>query len=133
MLLAREALVKVRPRSFYAEVPDKLSRALTPDGAFPAQSEWPRYSVRSSSETSIAYVYRDGSERYAGDFTWPESFSWADSHIVDLVEIMEAGLVRGCAPAKLPEQKLLEIPASTPAPLTKAFEGLRKGTCKGVR
>ncbi len=133
MLRARPALVRVRTRIFYAEIPESLSLALSKDGAFPGEEEWGRVVMRSSDETTIHALLRDGNDRYEGTFTWPESFWWPDTHLVDLVEIMEAGLVRGCAPAKLPHRKQLEIPATTDPALVRAFDGLRTATCKGVR
>ena len=46
---------------------------------------------------------------------------------------MEAGLIKACAPAKLPVAKQLGLPADRDKDLVKAFDDLRTSTCKGVR
>jgi len=47
---------------------------------------------------------------------------------------MEAGLVRGCAPARPPPDDVLGVDvAKTSATVVKAFAGVRAQACKGAR
>lgn len=56
-----------------------------------------------SSQTSIAYeLVDDGVILASGSLTWPDSWQAVESYADRLVEVLEAGLVRGCAPARLP-------------------------------
>ena len=134
MLTARPALVEVRTATTYAVPPAKIPRGLTDDGSFTPQSDFPRSSWRSSDQTEISFVYSTAGERFSGTFTWPASADRAETYIVDLVQIMEAGLVRGCAPAKPPPDDVLGVDvAKTSATVVKAFAGVRAQACKGAR
>ncbi len=58
---------------------------------------------RTSEETTLDFAIVDGSVALAkGSFKWPESARAVDAHAVGLTRVLEAGLVRGCAPAALP-------------------------------
>jgi len=53
-------------------------------------------------QTRIAFAFDDGALRRTGELTWPSAQDPIDTYVDRLVRVMEAGLVRGCAPAKLP-------------------------------
>ncbi len=133
MLLAQDAIVPVRTWRYFAEVPAKLPRELTKPTKYPAMNEWSRIVISSSSETTIYYALIDGNTRTEGSFTWDADFDWIDGYLDHLTEVMEAGLIKACAPAKLPAAKQLAIPADRDKDLVKAFDDLRTSVCKGVR
>src|SRR5262252_3561349 len=65
----------------------------------------PRFSISSSDQTTLGFAYIvDGGVVRQGHFTWPSSDDAREAHIDDLVRVAEAGLVPGCAPAKLPSR-----------------------------
>jgi len=55
-----------------------------------------------SAQTKITYELVGAGPPARGDFTWPDSYVPAEDHADVLVRILEAGLERGCARAKLP-------------------------------
>jgi hypothetical protein len=100
--------------------------------------------VSDSGQTGIAWTYFDGATRASGTFTWPDSYDWIDSHADALVRVMEAGLVKGCAPAQLPSKAELagkvggvstidadpKSHAAVFARLDQRLEGLRVKACR---
>lgn len=102
-LLTREAVVKVRTSVSYAEVPPNVPLTLPPPSTSLVHLRgWGEVSWSTSAQTQIGWTYVDGATRRSGHFTWPDSADWTEEHIDGLVRIAEAGLVRGCAPARLP-------------------------------
>lgn len=103
-LLTRKAIVKVRTDVSYAAVPAGVPLSLAPPSSALNVAGWGELSWASSAQTQLAWTYTDPTRgtRASGDFTWPSSSDWVEEHIDGLVRIAEAGLVKGCAPAKLP-------------------------------
>lgn len=126
-------------RDAYAVVPDAL-RLVLATGPLPPQT-FGRTSWISSDQTRIAFAFSDGRLRETGKFTWPNAHDWVDNHLVHLVRVAEAGLVRGCAPAKLPPSaELRSAPDASPehlradhAELERRLEGLRGSACAGAK
>jgi hypothetical protein len=142
-LLTRAAIVETRTRTQYAVIPPALPRTLG-SGKYSGETDWGRVVVSDSGQTSIAWTYFDGATRANGTFTWPDDYEWLDSHTDALVRVMEAGLVKGCAPAKLPSKAELAgkiggvsvidadpySRAGTFAELEKRLDGLRAKACR---
>jgi hypothetical protein len=102
VLLTRSALAEVRLQVEAARVPEgmpfTLAATAKPDRLGDGRSGW-----ASSAQTEIAYALVDGvATRHEGHFTWPNSSDRADDYADHLVQILEAGLEQGCAPARLP-------------------------------
>jgi hypothetical protein len=58
----------------------------------------------SSSQTTLAWTWVDGGKVVAeGTLTWPDSYRAEKDHAVELLRVVEAGLVPGCPPAPLPD------------------------------
>ena len=115
VLLTRDAIVPVRAAAVNAVVPAALPRTLSDDGigAFFLGGEF----WTSSSQTRIAFAYADGSVRRTGELTWPMAQDPIDTYAAELVRVLEAGLVRGCAPAKLPPLDALGGDAGKVSPI----------------
>lgn len=64
-----------------------------------------RVVIWSSDQTSLPYAYvRDDEVLATGSLTWPEDHNSAIwQHVVDLLRVVEDGLVEGCPSAELPE------------------------------
>ena len=105
---ARKAIVDVRTSTVYADIPFAVPRKLS---ATPFTGTFGRVTWSSSDQTTIVFTYLDGATRKTGAFTWPQAADWLDDHVAELVRIMEAGMVKGCAPAKLPSAAQLAGPA----------------------
>jgi len=145
VLLARRAIVTVRTDIVTAVVPNELPRKLSDDpegGMFFGGEFW-----SSSNQTRIGFVFDDGTLRRTGEFTWPSAQDSVETYIDQLVRVMEAGLVRGCAPAKLPSMARLrgdagQVSSVDAAPskradahleLERQLDGLRTQACRGAR
>ncbi len=145
-LLTRAAIVETRTRTQYAVIPPALPRTLG-SGKYSGQIDWGRTFVSDSGQTTIAWTYFDGATRANGTFTWPDSYDWIESHADALVRVMEAGLVKGCAPAKLPSKaelagKIGGVSAIDAEPnsraamfteLEKRLDGLRVKACRSPK
>jgi hypothetical protein len=142
MLLARDAIVPVRTDQVSAVLPADVSLELSPDGAADVIHYGP-LSMYSSAETLIGFRYVDGKLSKSGDLHWPSAYDDVDAHIVELVQVMEAGLARGCVPSKLPRPETLEGPGgmlsfeatldtenASAVALERALYGLRAPACK---
>ncbi len=141
-LLTRAAVVETRTSTQYAVIPPALPRTLG-SGTYSGEIDWGRLFVSDSGQTTIAWTYLDGATRASGTFTWPDSYDWIESHADALVRVMEAGLVKGCAPAKLPPKAELagkvggvsaidadpDSRAARFAELDKRLDGLRGKAC----
>jgi hypothetical protein len=145
LLLTRPAIVELRTGDAYAVIPDKLPLVLATN---PDQIVgWGRSSWASSNQTTLSFTFVDGAQREAGTFIWPDADDWVNNHIVQLLRVAEAGLVRGCAPAKLPPLadlrgdlgKVSPIDASADAlrarhaELERRLDGLRPSACAGAK
>jgi hypothetical protein len=149
LLVTRTALVERRARATRVTVPPDIPFALSPheSSGFGASTSL-RGFRGSSAQTLIAYTLVDGGRTLAeGHFTWPDASELIDDHADDLVRVMEAGLVKGCAPAKLPA-RLTVAAASTGhvsridaepkrqaavhGDLDRALDGLRTRACPGA-
>jgi len=145
VLLTRQAIVAVREEVVTAVVPDELPRTLSDDssaGMFFGGEYW-----ASSGQTRIAFAFDDGALRRTGEFTWPSAQDPIDTYVDRLVRVMEAGLVRGCAPAKLPPVATLagdagrvssvdadpSQRASAHRELERRLDGLRPQACRGAK
>jgi hypothetical protein len=144
LLAARKAIVEVRTATVYANIPPTLPRTLSTGTFF---GTFGRVTWSSSDQTTIEYTYLDGATRKSGSFTWPNAADWLDDHVAELVRIMEAGLVKGCAPAKLPTATQLAGPPAKVSPIDEdeqrvrdyyakleaRLETLRTSACPGAR
>jgi hypothetical protein len=142
-LITRAAIVETRTRTQYAMIPPALPRTLG-SGTYKGETDWGRIVEHDSEQTGIAWTYFDGATRANGTFTWPDSYDWIDSHADVLVRVMEAGLVKGCAPAQLPSKTELagkaggvstidaepNSYAAVFARLDQRLEGLRVKACR---
>lgn len=129
VLLTQDAIVRVRTAPMYAVVPPAIPLQLS-GAAFDADS-WSRVTWSSDDQTTLAWTFADGALRRTGTVTWPEADDVVNNHITQLIAIAEAGLVRGCAPAKLPplgELGLAKIPDDKP--LEARLERLRGQACR---
>jgi hypothetical protein len=104
VLVTMAAVTPARTEVDVERLPDGVALTLTPAqkwSALPVPAgpvEW-----RSSAQTAIAFsLVEDGKMRAEGEFTWPDSWKAAEDHAGDLVDVLEAGLERGCAPVLLP-------------------------------
>ena len=145
-LLSRPALLKLRPSMRSAVVPSRVPLHLTKKAAWSPPKGWGSGGWSSSEQSQIDFVYIDGPLRAAGSFVWPRDSSGVDAYAVSLVEIMEAGLVTGCAPAQLPQLSDLRGSSGEVSPidasaaqlgtihdaLEKKLEKLRGQACKGA-
>ncbi len=148
LLLTRAAIVPVRTIPAFAVIPSSIpireSRTPAPDA-----SSWTRLVVTSSDQTGLDWTFAGGAdvERATGSLTWPDSYDWVDTYIDQLIVAAEAGLVPGCAPARVPSREVLHGRAGQVSPidadrddLAKRFalleamlEGLAPRACKGAR
>jgi hypothetical protein len=149
VLVTSKAVKRSRALHIVA-VPDRIELELTPPGdgrdSFGSGSG---HGWGSSAQTQIAFALVDeGAVKAQGDFTWPEASDPVDDHASELVRVLEAGLVRGCAPARLP-RGLLARPigqggvsridadparqASVHDELARTLEALRKQACPNAR
>ncbi len=97
LLRAQRSEVQIVP------VPDDLQVTLSPARSADSPFDITESGWSSSDQTSIAWQVVDGGTTIAeGDFTWPSSFRAWETHAAELVRVMEAGLVTGCTPARLP-------------------------------
>jgi hypothetical protein len=148
MLLARRAFVPVRTWTTKATVPSGIPIALPPAGTPPPDPEkWPHLTWADDGQTEIAYAYVDGAARVQGTFTWPAAADWRDTYLDELLAVAEAGLVRDCAPAKLPATSVLIGPAGSISQIDASraeqdaedhaldalAETLRSKACRGAR
>ncbi len=104
VLVTMAAVTPARSETHVERLPKGVARTLTPPeqwSAVPVPAgpvEW-----STSAQTEIAFtLVEDGKVRAQGEFTWPDSWKAAEDHAGDLVEVLEAGLERGCAPTPLP-------------------------------
>jgi hypothetical protein len=104
VLITLAAVTPARSELSLVPLPKGVPLALTPrpqwsDVPLPTGPvEW-----RSSAQTEIAFtLVDDGKVLAQGEFTWPDSWKAAQDHAGDLVNVLEAGLERGCAPVPLP-------------------------------
>ena len=146
VLLTSKAPVPMRPISMSVVVPDELEVTLSPRApGFTFSTEPPEW--HSSAQTSIAYTLLDNGKLVAeGEFTWPDSSAPAEQYADDLLTMLEGGLERGCARAKLPA-RLGKSGGAVISPidadqgrqvvvsqsLERALEGLRPKACPGAR
>jgi hypothetical protein len=131
VLLTRAAVVEVRTAKQYAVLPASISLRLT--GDTPPKS-WGRTRSWNSGQTTLEYVFLDGATQFTGTFVWPESDDWANQHVTALLRVMEAGVARGCAPARLPPTVELFTPNGRNLPgIDAKLETLRRQTCRGVK
>jgi hypothetical protein len=144
VLLTKGAILRVRRNGTLMAVPEDIALKLS---ALPRADlgSGPRFSISSSDQTTLDFAYIvDGSVVRQGHFTWPSSDDAREAHIDDLVRVVEAGLIPGCAPAKLPARlggeawhpvindytkELMEKVNKLQAKL----EGLRGMACPGAR
>ena len=128
-LLTQDAIVSVRTAPMYAVVPPAIPLQLS-RAPFDANS-WSRVIWSSDDQTTLAWTYVDGALRRTGTVIWPDADDVVNNHITQLIAVAEAGLVRGCAPAKLPplgELGLGKIPDD--APREARLERLRSQACR---
>ncbi len=100
VLLTLDAVMPLRIRVHPAPFPEGLALTLTssPRPTKTGPSGW-----NSSAQTEIAFSLVDQGKLVAeGSFTWPNSSQPAEDHANELIRILESGLERGCAPARLP-------------------------------
>ena len=104
VLITLAAVTPARSEVEVERIPQGVALTLTPRerwSAVPVPAgpvEW-----SSSAQTEIAFtLIEDGKVRSEGEFTWPDSWKAAEDHAGALIEVLEAGLERGCAPAALP-------------------------------
>lgn len=142
-LLTRDALVRVRTSMMHAVIPDHIPLRRAPKEPVPDRASWGATRVVSSDQTTIHFDYFDGAMREKGIFTWPSEYTGVDTHADNLIRVMEAGLVKGCAPARLPPRAQLGHP---PMPadavprerdqvrmLEQGLETLRGRACRGAK
>lgn len=100
VLLTLDAVMPLRIRVHPAPVPEGLALTLT-SSARPTHTgpfDW-----KTSAQTDIAFSLVDQGKLVAeGSFTWPDSSQPAENHAAELIRILEIGIERGCAPARLP-------------------------------
>jgi hypothetical protein len=147
-LVTQPAVSSARTKPRIEPIPEKIGLTLTPveaQASVPLEVGPPSW--WSSAQTSIAFaLVVDGKTLARGDFMWPHSARATDRHAIALVDVLEAGLERGCAPARLPgglgtgpiggTSELDADPArqdATYRQLATALEGLRAKACPGVR
>ena len=124
VLLARAAVVELRTTTAYAELPPKLPLVLSSslDRTYFGRSTWV-----SSAQTRIEFAYIDGAAiRKTGSFTWPDAADWVDDYVDELLIFMEAGLVKGCAPAKLPPPEAIIGQPAKVSPIDASASTLKK-------
>jgi hypothetical protein len=104
VLVTRLAVTRARTSLDLTPLPKGVALTLTPSekwSALPLRAgavEW-----RTSDQTQIAFtLVDDGKVRAEGEFTWPDSWIAVEDHADALINVLEAGLERGCAPAALP-------------------------------
>lgn len=101
VLLTAKAVRSIRSEARIKILPPEVELSLTRGSIAsvePQPFEW-----RSSAQTELAWTLVDEGRVLAkGSLTWSGSADAAQQHAADLVKVLEAGLERGCAPAKLP-------------------------------
>jgi hypothetical protein len=146
VLVTAEAVLPTRAMEV-VDVPGGLPLALSSGGelasGFGVGHHW-----GSSAQTRIAFTLVDGASPVAlGDFTWPYASDPVDDHAAGLVRVMEAGLIRRCVAAPLPDAVLAadaapavshrdaapERLSATHGDLDRALRSLRSGVCPDAR
>lgn len=137
VLFTRSAIVEVRTSAGYGVVPPTIPRELA--GKPVAIDSWPQLIVTGSDQTQIAVVFTGTTRPTTTQFTWPHADNWINDYIVELVRVAEAGLVVGCAPAKLPSLAELRGPLAPPSSGTPAsdleheLDQLRINACRDAK
>jgi hypothetical protein len=149
VLLARKAVIQARVGTHRVTVPANIPFEMTPPGRPRLMSTSRSGGWRSSAQTTLGFAWVDGGKVVArGELRWPTASEVVDDHADTLVRVMEAGLVRGCAPARLPKglaalargggavSTIDADPARQGAvhdELDRALEGLAPRACPGAR
>jgi hypothetical protein len=103
VLVTLPAVLPARTNATMLLVPPQLGAALSrpePRGSVPPSLGPSEYG--SSNQTEIAFSLVGAEPLARGNFTWPDSWKAAEDHADRLIEVLEAGLQRGCPPAPLP-------------------------------
>ena len=105
VLTTRAAITQLRTQPAWITVPDDVPLALGSASRLDIGTGV-RLSWSSDAQTDIAWsLVADGGAQTDGHFTWPDSADRIEDHIDHLVTVLEAGLVPGCAPARLPARR----------------------------
>jgi hypothetical protein len=162
VLLTRTAVGYARRQPTFVDVPDNLAFQIGPDdgSSFGSASSMGNM-WGSSAQTTIAYTFfgdevnqrptgttqRGSSAPVRGSFQWPTASDVSEDHADELLRVLEAGIVRGCAPARLPHHAATAAGsggvsaldassgalAGTQSALERALAGLSTQACPNAR
>lgn len=103
-LLATAPLLRPqRSNAQLVPMPEKLEVTLSKNHDAKRPFELGEAGWATSAQTHIAWQLVDGTTTLSkGELTWPSSYRAWETHVAELVRVMEAGFVPVCTPARLP-------------------------------
>jgi hypothetical protein len=142
-LVTLDAPQESRDESTPLRVPDAVPFTLSPEGVSLDQGN--QHNWATSAQSRLDFELVDGGQVLAeGSLTFPDAWRRSESYANDLLAVLEAGLARGCAPARLPKLarglapvSALDADASRQSTvaddLDAALRALAKNACRGAK